>query len=82
MGQAWYKDYIDTVLSITAAYIMLDKLDPSSMSRMMLDRLSTSSIGARTSSTTSRKARPSSIASKEGSYIYIDLELDALIVRI
>ena len=82
MGQAWYKDYLGTVLPSTGACIMLDKLDLSSMSRMMLDRLSTSSIRTRTSSISSKKARLSSIASIGGFYIYIRSKLDVFIARI
>ena len=72
MGQAWYKDYLGTVLPSTGACIMLDKLDLSSMSRMMLDRLGTSSIRARTSS----------MASIGGSHMYIRSELEALTARV
>ena len=39
MGQAWYKNYVGTVMPSTDIYNMLDKLDPSSMSRILLDRL-------------------------------------------
>ena len=55
---------------------MLDKLDLSSISRIILDRLNTSSIRTRTSSISNRKARLSSITSIEGSYIYIRSKLD------
>ena len=65
MGQAWYKDYLGTVIPSTGAYIMLDKLDLSSMSRIILDRLGTSSIYTRTSSISSKRTRLSSMASKE-----------------
>ena len=77
MGQAWYKDYLDTVLPSTGAYIMLDKLDLSSISRIVLDRLGTSSIRTRASSISSKRARLSSIASIGRSYIYIKSKLDA-----
>ena len=56
---------------------MLDKLDLSSILRIVLDRLSTSSIRTRASSISSKKARLSSMASIEGSYIYIKSKLDA-----
>ena len=82
MGQTRYNNYLGTVLSSTDAYIMLDKLDLSSISRIILDRLGTSSIRTRTSSISSKKARLSSIASIEGFYIYIKSILDTFIAYI
>ena len=82
MGQAWYKDYLGMIIPSTGAYIMLDKLDPSSISRIILNRLSNSSIYTRTSNISSKRARLSSIANKKEFLIYISIKLDAFIARI
>ena len=61
---------------------MLDKLDLSSISRIILDRLGASSIRIRTSSISSKGARLSSIMSIGRFYIYINSKPDVFIARI